>query len=93
MDKINGFLGNTATDAIAALNNGSALVLNDIVPVINNTVLPVRSLRCSCFFLINALVPGRPACWAAVLRIAPGPVCKAWPALQIVQNGWTATPA
>ncbi len=42
MDKINGFLGGTATDAIGALNNASALVLNDIVPVVNNTVLPVR---------------------------------------------------
>ncbi|KAI7842724.1 hypothetical protein COHA_003654 [Chlorella ohadii] len=41
MDKINGFLGGTATDAIGALNNASALVLNDIVPVVNNTVLPV----------------------------------------------------
>lgn len=51
MDKINGFLGNTATDAIAALNNGSALVLNDIVPVINSTVLPVRCARCACCML------------------------------------------
>jgi hypothetical protein len=46
MDTINGFLGGTATEAIGALNNGSALVLNDIVPVINNTVLPeIESLK------------------------------------------------
>lgn len=42
MDTINGFLGGTATDAINTLNEGSSLVLNDIVPVVNNTVLPVR---------------------------------------------------
>jgi hypothetical protein len=47
MDTINGFLGGTATEAIGALNNGSALVLNDIVPVINNTVLPVRCACCA----------------------------------------------
>ena len=41
MDTINGFLGGTATEAIGTLNNASALVLNDVVPVINDTVLPV----------------------------------------------------
>lgn len=46
MDKVNTFLGPTADSAIAGLDDASAVVLDEIYPVLNDTVLPaIQRLR------------------------------------------------
>lgn len=81
MDKIRGFFDNGGADiAIGTLNNASALILNDVVPLLNDTVLPVRGARV-CRVCCRCPGAGGWGQWAGQAVAGRSPTASTHPAL------------